>query len=442
MSQELLKTARAAVRAAQKRGAQGVRANVSRNRDSRVEWRDGKLDRVRENTTMGLALTLYVDGRYSSHSTSDLRPEALERFMDETVAMTRLLAADPHRKLPDPERYRNIYRGDLKLYDAKGSAEVTGATRRRTASALEEAARTAPGADRIISVAARCSDQQQENALVTSNGMADSERYTAFVLVADVTVRDEDHRKPRGFWYSVTLQRDQLDSIESVGAEATRRAIVDIGGRPLKSGTYPCVVANWTGERLLQNLGEPLGGNSLSQKRSFLAGKIGEQILSPLFTVTDDPHVVGGLGSSIYDGEGMATRKMPIFEEGVLCNYFLDTYYASKLDMEPTTAAPSNIVFTLGNRDMDGLLKAMGSGILITDFRGGNANPATGDFSIGIRGQWVENGEVVHPVAEMNIAGNQLEFWKHVVEMGSDPFRYSSTRCPSMRFDGIQFSGV
>ncbi|MCK4304468.1 MAG: hypothetical protein KAY24_09545 [Candidatus Eisenbacteria sp.] len=84
----------------------------------------------------------------------------------------------------------------------------------------------------------------------------------------------------------------------------------------------------------------------------------------------------------------------------------------------------------------------MGTGILITGFRGGNSNSASGDFSIGVRGQWIEDGAPVHPVIEMNLAGNQLEFWKQLVEMGNDPFLYSQVRCPSLRFDEVQFSGV
>jgi PmbA protein len=442
MSQELLEKARAVVRGAQERGAQGVQAALRRNRDSRVEWRDGKLERVRENTTMRLALTLFVDGRYSAHSTSDLRRDALERFLDETIAMTRLLAKDPHRALPDPERYQNLFTGDLKLYDAKGSAAANGAGRRRTARMLEEAARSAPGAEKIISAGSRCSDQLAEEALVTSNGMEGTARNSAFVLFADVTVRDEDHRKPRGYWYSVTLQRDALESVETIGTEATRRALRDIGGRPIDSGTYTCVVVNSEAERLLGNMIGPLMGRNLEQKSSFLEGKVGEQIMNPIFSATDDPHVVGGLGSRTFDNEGMAARKMPIVENGVLRNYYLDTYYARKMGMEPTTGGPSNVVFSTGTRDLDGLVKAMGTGILITGFRGGNANSATGDFSTGIRGQWVENGEIVHPVAEMNIAGNQLDFWQHLVEMGNDPFTYSNARCPSLRFDEVQFSGV
>ena len=133
---------------------------------------------------------------------------------------------------------------------------------------------------------------------------------------------------------------------------------------------------------------------------------------------------------------------MPIFENGILRNFYLDTYYASKLGRPPTSGDQTNLVFPTGERDLPGLLREMGTGLWITGFSGGNSNSATGDFSIGIRGQWVENGEPVRPVSEMNLAGNHLEAWKQLLEFGNDPNPNSSIRCPSMRFGELQFSGV
>ena len=58
-----------------------------------------------------------------------------------------------------------------------------------------------------------------------------------------------------------------------------------------------------------------------------------------------------------------------------------------------------------------------------------------------IRGFLVEKGGVIHPVSEMNMAGNHLELWNNLVEVGSDPWPYSSNRAPTLRFKGVQCSG-
>ncbi len=113
-----------------------------------------------------------------------------------------------------------------------------------------------------------------------------------------------------------------------------------------------------------------------------------------------------------------------------------------KLGMEPTVGSTSNLVLPPGDKDLDGLLKQMDKGILITGFSGGNSNSATGDFSVGIRGWCIENGKPLRPVSEMNLAGNHLTAWKNLAELGSDVNLYSSTRSPSLRLDPVQFSGV
>lgn len=441
MSKELLAKAKDAVQLARRLGAAGARASVYRNRRSEVEWRDGKLDRLKEHTRLGLSVTLFVDGRYSSHGTSDLRPDALEKFVAETVAMTRHLARDPHRRLPDPARCAGAHAGDLKLWDGAGLAASDPVARRAAAKALEEAARSAEGAKDIVSATGIFGESASESAMAGSNGMTGESRGTSFWQVAVVSVRDRGPRKPVGWWYEVSRRRGGLGSAEAVGREATRRARLQLGEAPAPSGLYPCVVENAVASRILGWLLAPLSGSAIQQQRSFLADRLGQAVGSAALTVTDEPLLPGGHGSQTYDGEGMATRRRPIFEKGVLRGFYLDTYYASKLGKEPTSGTQTNLVFGAGTRDLPALLAAMGRGILVTGFSGGNSNAATGDFSIGVRGLLVEGGRAARPVAEMNLAGNHLTFWKSLQEVGADPFPHSAVRIPSLRFDPVQFSG-
>jgi len=441
MSSAVLDQARAAAAAAKKRGAGDVRVSVYRTRGSRTEWRDGKLDRLRQSTRMGLSVTLYVDGRYSSNATNDLRPAAVDSFLDECIAGTRVLAQDPHRHLPDPARYAGRFTGDLQILDEASAQAVTAADRQRTAQAIERAARSGPGADRIISVTTSCSDRLGESAMVTSNGMEGTRRVTSFSIFAETSIRGEEGRKPEGWRYATSCHRAKLPSLDSIGQEATRRAMANLGAKPEPSGEYPCIIENVVTSRLLRGLFRPLYGNAIQQKRSFLADKLGQAIASPLLTITDDPLLPGGLGSGTYDGEGMATVARKVIHQGVLRSFFIDTYYGSKLGKEPTTGSTSNLVFSPGDKDLTQLLAAMSRGILITGFSGGNSNPATGDFSVGVRGQWIEDGKPVRPISGMNLAGNHLTFWNQLRELGSDPYAYSTIRCPSLRFDAVQFSG-
>ena len=101
MREELLKAAQEAVEISKSAGAQDAWAWASRSRSVEYSYRDGSLETVQESTSRGLSVQLYVDGRYSSQSTTDLRPDRLKAFIAEAVAMTRALEVDPFRKIPD-----------------------------------------------------------------------------------------------------------------------------------------------------------------------------------------------------------------------------------------------------------------------------------------------------------------------------------------------------
>src|SRR5512143_410486 len=156
-SPSLLDTTRTAASLALAKGASEAAAGGWQARHVEVAWRDGRIEKVSEATTRGLALDLYVDGRYVAVSTSDLRPEALDRFVEDSTALARKLARDPHRTLPDPALYRGQADVDLELEDPS-HGELDSGTRRRLAEELEVAARSVPGAERILSVTTGVSD--------------------------------------------------------------------------------------------------------------------------------------------------------------------------------------------------------------------------------------------------------------------------------------------
>jgi PmbA protein len=202
------------------------------------------------------------------------------------------------------------------------------------------------------------------------------------------------------------------------------------------------IVENRAGSRILYALYGPMQARSLQQKNSFLEGKLGERIASEKLTLIDDPFIISGLGSRLFDGEGMATKRRVMIEKGILKSYYIDCYYGKKLDMEPTVGSSTNIVMEPGSKSLDDMIKETGKGILVTRFIGGNSNSTTGDFSTGIFGKYIENGEIIKPVSEMNISGNHLEAWNQLTDVGNDPYEYSSWRRPSMYFKDIQFSGI
>lgn len=437
----LLDQAKQIVALAKQKGANDARASAYLSREVDIVWRDGRVEKVSEATTRGASVALYVDGRYSSVSTSDLRPDALAKFVEESIAMARTLAKDSFRGLPDPKLYAGRASLDLQLYDPKYES-VTAEARRKMSKDLEDAARSVKGADTIVSVETSVSDSRSSTATVTSNGFEGEREETQFWQSANVTCKDKDGRRPEEYDMAVSRFFAELPPPGDVGSRAALRTIGTLGAAKIKSDSYRLIIENRAGGRMVRNLLGAMTGRSLQQKQSFLDGKLGKEIASERLTLTDDPHLVKGLASRLYDTDGFATKKRSVIEKGVLKTFFIDDYYSRKLKVDPTTAGPTNLLFAGGKKTLDEIVAETKEGLLVTGFLGGNSNSTTGDFSAGIQGYRILAGKRAEPIAEMNISGNLGTFWNKLIIVGADPWLYSGIRTPTLVFDGVQIAGL
>lgn len=441
MSDSVLDAARRAADATLKFGADAARVSISRSRGVDVEWRDGRLERVQERTRQGLSVAVYVDGRFSSSSTNDLRPEALADFLKEAVAMTRLLEPDPHRGLPDPARYAGRADVDLDLCDRTHDTR-TSTARRAEAEELEALVRAQHPDLPIISVSTSVSDSYGQSARVHTNGFEGVREGTGSYIHAAISCKDADGRRPEASDYTYRRHRADLEPAALVARRAGERAASRLGAGKLKTGKYTIVLENRAVPRLLGAFLGPLSGPALQQKRSVWDGKLGAAIASPLLTIIDEPHRVRGLGAGLWDGDGFATRRRPIIEGGVLSTFLINQYYARKMGVDPTGGDTHDFEWALGERDLAGLVADVGDGVLIDRFLGGNSNSTSGELSFGCAGRVIRNGQLAEPVAEVNLAGNLTEVFKQLVAVGNDPEPNSAAGCPTLVFEGIQLSGA
>lgn len=422
-----------------KAGADQAAVGLNFSRQIEIEFRDKQLDKLQEATQNGLFLEVYVQQRYSGQSTNDLKRESLEKFIKDAVESTKYLAKDEFRALPDPKYYPAKSQGQLKTLDAS-YAGIETSERVQLASAIETAA--AAQSNQIISTTAGYSDDHTESVRVHSNGFEGEEESTTFSAGAEVTVKDGESGRPEDWFYATTRFRSELPDPGVLGKTAAERALRKIGQKKLESGKYVMLTENRSGGQLLRSMYAAMTGRALQQKRSFLDGMIGKKVASEKLTVIDDPFLEKGLGSRAFDGEGLAAMRRVVIEKGVLRSYFIDNYYGKKLGMEPTSGTTSNILLEYGSHSLEEMIAGVKKGILVTGFIGGNSNSTTGDFSFGIVGLLIDDGKTVQPVNEMNISGNMKEFWNQLAAVGNDPYVYSSTRVPSLMFEGVNFSGL
>ncbi len=418
-------------------GAQQVSVIVTNSKSSSVEVRDEKIDTLEQANQSSLNIRLFVDNKYSSHSTNRMKKEDLARFIEEAIEGTKYLSEDEFRSLPDPELYYKGEGKDLKTLDL----EFENVDPQKKIDLAFAAEKEVLGKDdRIISVSASYYDGIDERLMVTSNGFEGDSASSYFGLNSSVSVKSNDAR-PESSWSESAIFFDGLKK-EEVGTTALKRALDKIGQGKIQSGKMAMIVENKQVGRLLSPLISALNGSSIQQKNSFLIDKQGEKVASEKLTITDDPFIIGGRSSRLFDSEGLATQVRPVFEKGVLKTYYIDTYYGKKLEMEPTSGSSTNLVFETGNKDLQGLITLVKKGILVTGFNGGNCNGTTGDFSYGIDGFLIENGEIVKPVSEMNITGNMNQLWANIGEIGNDVNKNSSLLAPSILFEGVDFSGI
>ncbi len=418
-------------------GADQVSVSISESKSSSVDVREQKIDTLKEAIQSSMTIKLYIDKKYSSHKTNRLNKKDLSHLIEQAIAGTKYLTADAVRTLPNPSRYYKGDGSDLKttdpLYD-----QIEPETKIDLAYQIEAEAWQKD--DRIISITTSYSDYTGSRVLVTSNGFEGDSESSNFSLSASVSV-DGGEARPSESWSERAIIFEKLKSTE-IGSTALNRAIKRIGQAKIKSGKFDMIVENKAVSRLLSPLMNALDGSNIQQKSSFLIDKIGEQVASEKLTLTDDPFIIGGIGSKHFDDEGLATKKRVVFNKGKLQTYFIDTYYAKKLETEPTSGDTSNLIFETGDKSQDELITHMKNGILVTGFNGGNTNSSTGDFSYGIDGFLIQNGEIAQPISEMNISGNMKELWTKLAEVGNDPYLKSSWQTPSLLFSSIDFSGL
>jgi len=425
---------------AQKAGAEQVGVDISKSRDISVNVREGKIDQLNDSTSNSLALAVYAGNRYSSHTTNDMRRESLKDFISKAITLTAYLSEDPYRRLLD-SKYYEPFDEELDLRITDSAYEMVDPSERvLIARAIEDAARRHN--EKVISCAGEYGDTYYESVKTRSNGFAGESHSTLYYAYSEASIDDGAGGRPDGEFYVLTRRFADLGDPVEVGRRAVEDALQRVGQKKIASGRYAMIIENRRASRLLDMLISPMSGRSLQQRRSFLEGKLGEKIGANALTLIDDPHIPGGIGSQVFDDEGMTAKRRVLIEGGVLKSYLINSYYARKLGVEPTGGGTSNLIMTYGSRSPEQMIREVKKGIWVTGFLGGNSNDTSGDFSVGVIGQYIENGTFVHPINEMNISGNLADIFNKLVEVGNDPYASSSWRLPSLSFVDIDFSGV
>ena len=441
-----------ALDAAARAGASQADVLLVEGDDREVRVRGSEIEFVKQAQERGLGIRALVDGKEGRQtsivSTSDLAPDAIERMAAEAVALAKATAADPTAGLPDGGFAEEI--PDLALFDAQ-DRNVALDARIEDAKRAEAAARDFdPRIDN--SEGSQASSGYARVVYGNSLGFVGSYESASHGLFSEPLAREGDSMQ-RDYWMTSGRRLSDLEDAASVGRKAAERAIRRLGGKSIKTCEAPVIFDGLTAPSLIGQIASCVSGYSIYRESSFLGDKLGEKIAASEVTIIDDGRLAGGLGSKPFDGEGQPTRRNTIVENGELKTWLLDTYSGRKLGLDSTGSAArgtgsaprvgtTNLWLEPGEKTLDEMIAELDRGLIVTELIGMGFNPTTGDYSRGASGLWVENGEIIHPVEEITIAGNLGDMLQSIDRIGSELAWRGRTASPPIRIASMTIAGT
>jgi len=435
------------LRRAAERGATAADGFLVEDTSFSASVRLGQVDTVTHSREQRLSIRVFAGRASAAASTSDLSRSSLERVVDEATALARVTAEDPYAGLPDPAELIDRV-PDLALEDREAGEpapeEKIEIARRAEAAALAVDPRI------TNSEGAEYFDRRARYAYATSAGFARGYATSSYGITV-TPVASQNGEMQRDAWYTTARRRRALEDAEAVGRTAAARALRRLGARKVKTAEVPVIFDPDTAASLVRAIAGAASGPSLYRRASFLLDRLGTRVAAPAVTIVDDGCLEAALGSRPFDGEGLATRRTAVVQEGVLASYLLDTYSARKLGLASTHHASrdgtgvgvgtTNLMLLPGSETPEALIRSVKSGLYVTDLIGFGVNGVTGDYSRGAAGLWIDNGELAYPVEEVTVAGNLLEMLDRVEGIGNDLVLRDRTASPTLKIARMVVAG-
>jgi PmbA protein len=438
---------RQALDAAARSGATACDALLVDDDALEAEVRAGELDRVVRSRTRVLSVRLFRGRRVACASTSDLASGSVSGLIERASALAEASADDefagPPVEAAGDEPALDLFCAETAALEPDDAIELA-----------RRADRAARDRDERIQASgqARCSVRSGELEFARSDGFRGGYRTTS-ASVGCMPVAEQGGEKQRDYAFRVACSHKELPPPEEIGGEAAERALRRLGARKLPSARAAVIYEPRTAVTLLRHLGDAVLGDAIAEKRSFLLGRIGDQVAGPAVQIVDDGRLARGLGSRPFDGEGVATRRNPLVENGRLRGYLLDSYTARRLGLETTGSArrpargqpapgTSNLILEPGADAPEAITAGTERGLIVSELIGFGVNGVTGDYSRGAAGLWVEDGRIQHAVQEVTVAGNLIEMLCAVDAIGDDLTFFGALGAPTVRVAEATIAGI
>ncbi len=419
---------------------------LSSGEERAVSRRDGERDGVEASESAGAGVRVVRDGRVGFAAAGGADLAAIKDLYARAVEQLPHAEPDPRRVLPGPQADPVK---DASFAAALWDETLFSAPWNEVEARLmesEAAAKAQPRVAKIMRV--EYAESRGTVVIAGTSGLFASERGGS-ASVSLVVAAESGKEVQLGEGYRASRLAAGLD-FAAVGREAGQRASSLLGARRAKGGKRAVLFEPWVGVEFLELLAELLSADEVHGGRSLLAGKLGQRVASPLVTLRDDPRLPGGLGSCRIDDEGLPTRDKAMIAEGVLLEYFHDTFSAAKDGLASNGCAyrgsyaglpgpgASNLYLVPGKGTRESLIADTKAGLLVAEVLGMHmVDPVSGAFSVGVSGLAIEKGRLAGPVKGAMISGNLLELLACVDGVASDLTFQGSLGAPTFRVSSL-----
>lgn len=435
--EDLLQTARRA-------GADAADAVYAEGMSLSMSCRLGEPENIDRAEGTDLGLRVLIGKRQAIVSTSDTGDEALAELVERAVSMARVVPEDEFCGLAPDE----LLAGDFPDLDECDPVEPEPDILEARARATEDAALAVPGVTN--SEGAEAGWSRSHVAVIASNGFVGT-RVRSHHSVGAAVLAGEGTGMERDYDWTSAVHAEDLANPADIGRSAGEKAVARLNPRKTETAEVPVIYDPRVSNSLLSHFAGAINGSSVSRGTTFLKDRMGSQVFADGITVTDDPLRKRGLRSKSFDGEGVATSRMNLVENGRLMTWVLDLRAARQLGLTTTgsasrgTSSPpspstTNLYMEPGPLSPAELMTDIKQGFYVTGMMGRGINMITGDYSRGAEGFWIENGDIAYPVSELTIAGNLDSMFKALTPASDLEFRYG-TNAPTIRVDGMTVAG-
>ena len=433
---------------AKRNGASDVDVILLRNSGNSLSCRNGKDEFIERFESFGIGLRVFVGTKSASLSTNFTAEKKLKDFTSKAVEMAKIVPEDKFSKIASKELLSKNQVNQSVDIDCYDKTEVNISDLRENAVSVEEYALNI--SKKLISDGSQTSSGKSESILMTSNGFIGRKIKSNHSISLSLIAKEKETME-RDYDFSSKVYLNDLESPKLLAEKAALRTLKKLGSIKPKTGKFPVIFDSRVARSIVSHISSSLNGSSISRGTSFLKDSMNKKVFSKCINLVDDPTLVRGLGSRLFDSEGIGTKKIKLIEKGILKNWLLDISSSEQLGKEtngnavrgiggPPTPGTSNLILLPGQVHPNELINGIDEGFLVNELIGSSVSLITGDYSRGASGFWIENGTISYPVAEATIAGNLKEMFLNL-SAANDLDTSHSMMAPSLRVEKMMVAG-